>query len=403
MAKNNMPDQKPKVNPKLWAHGGLDIWFLALVLIILTIGLIMMFSASYTYCYYHFDGDSFYYIKRQLFFAVFGVVAMFFVSKVHYNFYKQVTKIVLFISYALLGLVLILPPPSGYEQFHRWIQIPGLGTFQPSEIAKFAVILFLAAHISDNYRGINNKELTQFRGVEIPTKYYCLGIYLALIGSTCMFVYLENHVSGTLLILLLGIVMLWFAGFDSRFFIIAAGLIVFAAIVVIAKPDILPAHAQPRILAWLDKDYDPLGARWQTNNALYAIGSGGLFGVGLGNSTQKQLYVSEPQNDFIFSIVCEELGVVGAGIIIILFILLVWRGFYIGMHIKEKFPSLLAMGISFQVGLQAAINIAVVTDVLPNTGISLPFFSYGGTSLLMLLGEMGIVLGVSRYANFKKV
>ena len=328
---------------------------------------------------------------------------MLFVSKIHFSFYKQVSKLVLIISYALLGLVLILPPPSGYEQFHRWIQIPGLGTFQPSEIAKFAIILFLAAHISDNYRGINNRELTPFRGTEIPTKYYCLGIYLAVIGSTCILVYLENHVSGTLLILFLGIVMLWFAGFDSRFFIAAAILITVAALFVIINPEILPEHAQPRISAWLDKDYDPLGARWQTNNALYAIGSGGLFGVGLGNSTQKQLYVSEPQNDFIFSIVCEELGVIGAGIIIILFALLVWRGFYIGMHIKEKFPSLLAMGISFQVGLQAAINIAVVTDVLPNTGISLPFFSYGGTSLLMLLGEMGLVLGVSRYANFKKV
>ena len=165
---------------------------------------------------------------------------------------------------------------------------------------------------------------------------------------------------------------------------------------------ILPAHAQPRITAWLNKDYDPQGVRWQTNNALYAIGSGGWFGVGLGNSKQKQLYVSEPMNDFIFSIVCEELGIIGAAIIILLFVLLVWRGFYIASRTEDKFASLLVLGLSFQIGLQAALNIAVVTDVLPNTGISLPFFSYGGTSLMMLLGEMGLILGVSRYARVKK-
>ncbi|MBO4446415.1 MAG: FtsW/RodA/SpoVE family cell cycle protein, partial [Clostridia bacterium] len=195
---------------------------------------------------------------------------------------------------------------------------------------------------------------------------------------------------------------LWLAGFDSKWFILAGIAVIAVAIIVIIKPSILPAHAQPRITAWLDKDYDPQGVRWQTNNALYAIGSGGWFGVGLGNSKQKQLYVSEPMNDFIFSIVCEELGIIGAAIIIILFVLLVWRGFYIATKTDDRFASLLALGLSFQIGLQAALNIAVVTDVLPNTGISLPFFSYGGTSLLMLLGEMGLILGVSRYANIKK-
>ena len=403
MATKKSNPRERRIDPKLLAHGGIDVVFLGLVLALLTIGLIMMFSASYTYCYYNMKGDSFYYIKRQLFFAIIGVAAMFFVSRFHYKVYRRAARPVLTISYALLVLVLILPPPKGYAGFHRWIQIPGFGTFQPSEIAKFAIILFLAYHIAENYRGINSKERIDVRGVNVPTSLYCAALYLAIIGSVCILVYLENHVSGTLLIFALGIMMLWFAGYDSKWFIVAiVGVVVLAAIV-IAKPDILPAHAQPRILAWIDKDYDPLGVRWQTNNALYAIGSGGFFGVGLGNSTQKQLYVSEPQNDFIFSIVCEELGVFGAGIIILLFVALVARGFYIGMHIKEKFPSLLACGISFQVGLQAAINIAVVTDVLPNTGISLPFFSYGGTSLLMLLGEMGLVLGVSRYANFKKV
>ena len=157
-----------------------------------------------------------------------------------------------------------------------------------------------------------------------------------------------------------------------------------------------------RITAWLDKSYDPKGARWQTNNSLYAIGSGGLFGTGLGNSKQKHLYVSEPQNDFIFAIVCEELGFIRAVGIILLYVLLVWRGVVIGLKAKDRFGAMLAMGIVFQVGLQTALNIGVVTDTLPNTGISLPFFSYGGTSLMMLLVEMGIVLAVSRSGDRKK-
>ena len=166
-------------------------------------------------------------------------------------------------------------------------------------------------------------------------------------------------------------------------------------------PDLL-SHASTRIASWLDKDSDPLGARWQTNQGLYAIGSGGLLGVGFGNSKQKFLYVSEPQNDFIFSIVCEELGFVGAMIIILLFILLLYRGFVIAMRAPDKFGSMLAIGLVAQVGLQTALNIAVVTDTIPNTGISLPFFSYGGTALVMLLFQMGVVLGISRASNVLK-
>ena len=156
-------------------------------------------------------------------------------------------------------------------------------------------------------------------------------------------------------------------------------------------------------MAWLDKSYEPTGARWQTNNSLYAIGSGGLFGEGLGNSKQKFLYVSEPQNDFIFSIVCEELGFIGAALIIVLFALLVWRGMIIAMNCEDKFGSFLVIGIISQVGIQVIFNILVVTDTVPNTGIALPFFSYGGTALLMLLGEMGVVLSVSRRTKIKKI
>ena len=215
-------------------------------------------------------------------------------------------------------------------------------------------------------------------------------------------VYLENHLSGTLLILAIGVTMMFMGEFKKHWFIIIGVAAVVLIVFVVTNPEILEKYAGARITAWLDKSYDPKGARWQTNNSLYAIGSGGLFGAGLGNSKQKHLFVSEPQNDFIFSIVCEELGFVGASIIILLFALLVWRGVVIGIHAKDRFGALTAIGIVFQVGMQTALNIGVVTDTLPNTGISLPFFSYGGTSLMMLLAEMGMVLSVSRYSKMPK-
>jgi len=170
-------------------------------------------------------------------------------------------------------------------------------------------------------------------------------------------------------------------------------------VLVVVNPELLENYAGERIRAWLDKSYSPDDLRWQTNNSLYAIGSGGLFGTGLGNSKQKYLYVSEPQNDFIFSIVCEELGFVGAAFIILLFGLLVWRGVDIAKKCPNRFGSLLVLGIMAQIGFQVVLNIMVVTDTIPNTGIALPFFSYGGTALILLLGEIGVVLSVSRKNN----
>jgi cell division protein FtsW len=192
-------------------------------------------------------------------------------------------------------------------------------------------------------------------------------------------------------------------GTDWRLFAIGVGVIVAVVIVVVLNPNVLMEYAGDRITAWLDKTYEPLGARWQTNNSLYAIGSGGFFGVGLGNSKQKYLYVSEPQNDFIFSIVCEELGFFGAAVIILLFALLFIQGIRIAMRCEDKFASFIVIGIVAQVAIQTIFNIMVVTDTIPNTGIALPFFSYGGTALLMLLFEMGVVLSISRKANHKKV
>lgn len=393
-----------------WALGKIDIPFLLLVITILTIGLVMLFSASYTYAYYNEDGDSTYFFKRQLIFAVVGVVAMLLVSKVRYDYFKLFAIPAIAVSWLLLVIVLFLPATQG--GFHRWIDLK-IFTFQPSEIAKLAIILFCAWSMDKNHKKIVGKQLSPSKfarnvkelsggKIVVYESFVMLCLYAGIIVVTAGLVYLENHLSGTLLILAIGVVMMYLGEIKRHWFVLIAVLAVVALIFFVLNPDLLEKYAGERITAWLDKSYEPRGARWQTNNSLYAIGSGGLFGTGLGNSKQKHLYVSEPQNDFIFAIVCEELGLLRAIGIIILFVLLVLRGIAIGLRAKDRFGALLSMGIVFQVGLQTALNIAVVTDALPNTGISLPFFSYGGTSLMMLLFEMGVVLSVSRYSRLDK-
>lgn len=409
-AAKKAPQKTAKKRSDFWAVGKLDVPFLLLVITILTIGLVMLFSASYTYAYYNEDGDSAYFFKRQLAFAVAGVVAMFFVSKVRYDYFKLFAIPAILFSWFLLVIVLFLPPVK--PGFHRWINL-GLFTFQPSEIAKLAIILFCAWHMDKNHKRIIGKrenpskfsktvkELSNGK-ITVYDSFAMLCLYGVVIVLTAGLVYLENHLSGTILILAIGVVMLFLGEVKQHWFILIGILAVVAVVFFIFNPEILEKYAGERITAWLDKTYEPRGARWQTNNSLYAIGSGGLFGTGLGNSKQKHLYVSEPQNDFIFAIVCEELGFLRAVGIILLYVLLVARGVKIGLRAKDRFGALLAMGIVFQVGLQTALNIAVVTDALPNTGISLPFFSYGGTSLMMLLFEMGVVLSVSRYSRLEK-
>lgn len=396
-----------------WAVGKIDVPFFLLVIIILTIGLVMLFSASYTYAYYNYNGDSAYFFKRQLVWSVIGVVAMLLVSKVRYDYFKLFAIPALLLSTALLVLVLILPPMvASKPDFHRWIVIGPL-QFQPSEIAKLAIILFCAWSMEKNHKKITGKMLNQGKlsrwvksisngKIVVYESFLMLCLYAGVIAATALLVYKENHLSGAVLILAIGVVMLFLGEVKQHWFILIGILAVAAAIFFILNPEILEKYAGERITAWLDKSFEPRGARWQTNNSLYAIGSGGLFGTGLGNSKQKHLYVSEPQNDFIFAIVCEELGFIRAVGIILLYVLLVLRGVVIGLRAKDRFGALLSMGIVFQVGLQTALNLAVVTDAMPNTGISLPFFSYGGTSLVMLLFEMGVVLSVSRYSRLEK-
>lgn len=369
-------------------RGGFDLPLFVLVMILLLLGLVMMFSASYADGYYN-HGDGYYYIKKQALWAALGVVAMYIMAQFDYHKLRRFALPLLGVTYLLLVGVLFTAPIKGVR---RWIDV-GPVNIQPSEIAKFAVVL-LFAHMIAKYTADRSKnKMETFRFGVVP--------FVAVLGSIAALMIKEPHLSGTILILSIGCVMMFVGGTRIRYFIIgiciaAAGLLGIVFFTNAIK------YAKNRLIYWIDPFKDPQGSGWQTIQSLYAIGSGGVMGLGLGKSRQKYLYVSEPQNDFVFPILCEELGLVGAAIVIVLFALLVWRGYVVAMRAPDRFGSMLAIGLITQVGLQAILNIAVTTNTVPNTGISLPFFSYGGSSLLMLLFQMGIVLSVSRYSSIEQ-
>ena len=364
------------------AQPGLDLPFLAILLLLLCYGLIMLYSAGYAVALYR-RGDAYTYIRPQLLFAALGVAAMYAASLVDYHIWHKLAWPSLGVSLALLVLVLFMPEYNGCK---RWIVLPGLGTLQPSEIAKFSVVLVFAHIIS-----LNHDRMKTFTAGVLP--------FGAVLGAVAVLMLLEPHLSGTLLILGIGAVLMFVGGTGLKWFGLAGALGAGAiAAALVFLPDLVP-YAMDRLASWRDPFADPLGEGHQTIQSLYAIASGGVMGLGLGNSRQKYLYVPEPQNDFIFSILCEELGFVGAAAVIVLFLALFLRGMTVAVRARDKFGALLVVGFVTQVILQAVLNIAVVTNTIPNTGISLPFFSSGGTSLLMLLGEMGIVLSVSRQAD----
>ena len=383
-----MPERNKKNKPNFFSNifidGKMDLTFLFLLLIILTVGLVMLFSASYIFANTYY-GNSYYFITKQAGFAVVGVALMLLVSKIDYHFIRKFAIPFYIIMVIFLVVMLILPPMVSGTSVKRWFSI-GPINFQPSELAKFAVILLLAHLIA-----ANQKLMKTFR-----FGFLFLGL---VVGVVCVLVVLEPHLSATVLIFLIGAVMMVVGGLQLRY--IFGGLAVAAAGVIAVLSGVV-GYAQDRITFWLNPWSAPVGEGYQTIQSLLSIGSGGWLGRGLGQSRQKYLWVPEPHNDFIFAIVCEELGVIGALIIIILFCLLMWRGFVIAMKAPDKFGSLLAMGLTFQVGLQMTLNVLVVTNTIPNTGISLPFFSYGGTSLMILLLEMGIVMSVSRSCSSKK-
>lgn len=397
-----VPKQKDGESKGLFAKGGFDVVFLLLVCVLLTIGVVMMFSASYISAKYGGSvtkNDPYYYLKRQAAFALAGVVLMLVVSKINYNVFRILAPLAFVGSLALLVIVLFAAAPvEGKEQFKRWLEIPIIGLrFQPSEVAKFGLILFLSWAFERYQRHFEYRKWTM------------TFLFLGVVGGFALLVFAEDHLSGAILMLGIGLFMGFLGGIDWKLY--AAGLlvvtVVVAAVIIYVKNIPESEYEQQnymikRIIHWLVKDYTDLKDRYQTNQSLFALGSGGFFGLGLGNSKQKFLYLPEPQNDFIFAVVGEELGFLGCAFIVILFALLVWRGFSIALKTRSVFGRLMTMGIVIQVGLQAILNILVVTDMMPNTGISLPFFSYGGSSLVMLLIEMGFVLSVSRSSTISK-
>ena len=379
--------RKPK-NGKWFSVGlGIDLPFCLLILILLVIGTIMMFLASYAFSYYTV-GDSYFYLKRQILFIVLGIAAMAVMSFFNYNKLHKIAPFVLGAAYFALLLVLILPSAEGGVR--RWIPL-GIFNIQPSEIAKLAVILFFAHWASKYYDKMQLPKFSVLPG-------------LIVFGSIAMLLFLEPHYSGIVIIGMLTVLMLYIGGMKTKY--LAIGGIALVGIVLILAVTGGLSYAMSRMDGWGQAlEYtteDMWQTTWQTRNSLYAIGSGGLWGLGLGQSRQKYLYLPEPQNDFIFAIVVEELGLIGAIIILLIFALLVWRGITLSLRSKDKFGKLLGIGLTSQIGIQVVLNILVITDWLPNTGISLPFFSYGGSSLIMLLAQMGIVLSISRTANIER-
>lgn len=386
--KNSRQKNKIKLfGLNLFVDGGFDIIFMILVFALLTTGLIMMFSASYVTAKYspaETGGNPFYYIIRQGIFAVAGVAIMFFISKVNPQLLKRFVVIIAAVSVLLLIVVLFYHTQvNEANTIKRWIRLPGF-TIQPSDVAKLGMIMTLAYTLEKYKR-------------DLEKKWWLPIVFFIGVASVCFLVFLESHLSGTILMMAIGIGMLFLSGIDRRWFILglcvaAVGLVMFWGL----KDKILSPYQVERITSFFEKDYYDKDTRWQTNQSLFALGSGGVFGLGLGNSRQKFMYLPEPQNDFIFAIVGEELGFIRCAFILLLFAALVARGFMIAAKAKSAYERLLVLGICLQLGIQTILNILVVTDMMPNTGISLPFFSYGGTALLIQLFEMGLVLAVSR-------
>ncbi len=376
--------QKAEKKLQVLKQPPIDKPFLVIVCTLVMFGLVMLFSASYATAYYRFKGDSFHFIGQQLVFAMLGIAVMMGVSFFDYHILHKFALPIMGITVVLLIVVLFMPELN-YAK--RWIFTP-IGTFQPSEVAKFAVIVLFAQIIA-----MNHERMKSFTYGVLP--------FLVILSVLALLLLAEPHVSGTVLLLGIGGLMMFVGGTGLGWFGLAIGGFGGAIGTALLLFPSLKDRIMGRVEHWLNPWLDPLGDGHQTIQSLYAIGSGGLTGLGIGNSKQKHLYLPEPQNDFIFSVVCEELGFIGALLVIALFIALLLRGVYIACHAKDKFGFMLVVGITIQVTLQAVFNVAVVTNTIPNTGISLPFFSYGGTSLLMLLGEMGVVLSVSRQSSIE--
>ena len=361
-----------------------DPVFLILIFALLFFGLVMLFSASFAYAYYYRKGNSFFFISRQIVHALIGLFGMLVISKIHYSFYKKVALLMFFISFFLL--ICVLFTKGDKNGIKRWIDIKVL-QFQPSEAMKFSIIPVFANMIVKAKNKMN-------------TFYYGVARFILVLLPVIFLMKLEPHLSGIVLICLIAGVLMFIGGTNVKWFIALFSLAFLALIYMLIFSG---NYMSGRAYYWLHPFSDPLGKTMQTDQSLLAIGSGGLFGLGLGQSRQKFMYLPEVQNDFIFAVICEELGVFGGLFVIILFLMFCYKGFEIASKTPDKFSFLLCAGIVAQFSLQAMLNIAVVTATVPNTGIPLPFFSYGGTALVIQLWELGIVLNISRFSKTQKI
>ena len=373
--------------------GSVDVPFLLITAALVLFGCVMIYSASFVFAQKHHNSST-YFILRHVVFLMMAVAFTFVVVKFCTpRFWYDFSYIFYGISIVLLLLVLTPLGTDLNSGARRWIDLKVI-TLQPSELAKLALVLTLARFMTTHEKQVMtpHKFAGDFKyGVLYP------GLMIAGVGGL---VALEKHISALAIIGMLGISLMFLGGTRIKWLASLAGIFAFAACMLI----IFFPYAFARVDTWLNiEEADPLGSAWQTLQGLMAIGSGGLFGKGLGNSQQKYGFVSQPQNDFIFTIICEEFGFIGAILVIGLFIAFVWRGFHIARHAPDKCSSLIVYGLTFKVALQVILNIAVVTNSMPNTGISLPFFSYGGTSLMLQVLEVGIILSISRYASHKKI
>ena len=368
-------------------RGSMDLPFLLLTLLLLGIGVVMVLSASFARAYYDTTGETggnpSYYFTRQIMFAMGGVGTAYLFSRLPVEFFRKHSMFLLLVALVLLAVV----PFVGVtvNNATRWINL-GFTTFQPSEIAKLAVVLAFSTMIC-KYKDKMSKAKTM-----LP--------FLAILGVITALLLLEPHMSAIIIIILLGAVMLFIGGVKLYWFIGGVGALGLLGGLAMILPTL--SHVRERIDVWLHPLEDKTGDAWQVIQSLYAVGSGGLMGLGLGQSRQKYLYLPEEHNDFIFSVISEELGFIGAALILALFAMLIVRGYYIAMHARSRYGFLVCAGLTTLFAIQVILNVAVVTNLLPATGISLPFFSYGGTALLIQMAEIGVILSISRDIPAKK-
>ena len=371
---------------KLKSSNGVDLPLLIVVLMLVALGLVMVLSASSPSALAE-SGDSYAYFKKQAFAAFLGLIAMGILSKFNYDIYKKFYKAIYVLSVLILFMVLI--PKIGVESngARRWINL-GM-QIQPSEITKIGLIIWVAGYYSDPKNNLNGFWNS------------CLKPIVAVLIPIAILYFVQNHLSAGIVIAMVTAIMIVMSGCQLKYigYLVGAGIGGLAIIFPFIQGKLAGGFRSNRIEAWLDPWKNPTGTSYQTIQGLYAIGSGGLFGVGLGESKQKYLYIPEAHNDFIFAIIAEELGFIGCTVVLALFATLIIRGIVIAIRAKDTFGSLIAIGITSLIAIQVILNIAVVTNTIPNTGISLPFLSYGGSSILILLSSMGVLLNISRSAK----